>query len=63
MEVESRPAILDLMCESYRNKFSKGKTWEELCDIFVRDFKDMDVAARNKAGTYYYVHCIHCNML
>lgn len=52
IEVEQRPAIWDSRCNEYSNKLSRGKAWEELCDIFVPDFKEMDSVKKNKTGMF-----------
>lgn len=54
VEVEQRPAIWDSRCDEYSNKLSRGRAWEELCDIFVPDFNEMDSLRKNKAGGFLY---------
>ncbi|KAL1130498.1 hypothetical protein AAG570_011746 [Ranatra chinensis] len=49
-EVELRPAIWDSRSEAYSNKQARGKAWEELCEIFVLDYEDMDAAKKNTAA-------------
>ncbi|XP_076034842.1 uncharacterized protein LOC143021317 [Oratosquilla oratoria] len=50
VELEDRPAIWDVRCNDYSNKIAKAKAWEEMCDIFVSGFKEMDSAGKNKAA-------------
>ncbi|XP_063230399.1 uncharacterized protein LOC134535257 [Bacillus rossius redtenbacheri] len=50
IEIESRPAIWDSRCDEYANKCKKGKAWEEVCDMFVENFKAMDSVHKNKAA-------------
>lgn len=50
IDIEDRPAIWDVRCKNYSNKIAKAKAWEEMCDIFVPGFKEMDDTGKSKAG-------------
>ena len=54
IEIEDRPAIWDLRCDDYSSKIAKAKAWEEMCDIFVPGFREMDSAGKTKAGMFLY---------
>ncbi|XP_076035779.1 uncharacterized protein LOC143021873 isoform X4 [Oratosquilla oratoria] len=48
-ELEDRPAIWDVRCKEYNHKTAKTKAWEEMCDIFVSGFGEMDSVGKNNA--------------
>ncbi|MPC20942.1 hypothetical protein E2C01_013907 [Portunus trituberculatus] len=50
-EIENRPAIWDVRCNDYSSKIAKAKAWEEMCDIFVSGYREMDSLGKNKAAT------------
>lgn len=54
IEIEDRPMIWDVRYNDYSNKIAKTHAWEEICYIFVPGYTDMDLAAKNKAGMYFY---------
>ena len=46
-EIEARPALWDMRSESYSNRIDKTKAWEELCQLFVTNFKGMSIKEKN----------------
>lgn len=54
-EIHSRPAIWDLNSDLYSHRNEKVKAWEEICELFINNFKDKSSKEKNTAGklTFY----------
>lgn len=49
-EIHSRPAIWDLHSDIYSNRNEKVKAWEEICELFIKNFKDKSNKEKSAAG-------------
>jgi hypothetical protein len=54
-EIEAHPAIWDMPSELYSNRTGKTKSWEELCQVFVANFKEKSIKEKNNAGELIFV--------
>lgn len=49
-EMEKRTAIWDSRTKIYQNRVAKTKAWEELLELFIPEFQDMDITKRRMAA-------------
>lgn len=52
-EIESRPAIWDVISDNYSNKVVKTNAWQETIANFVPDFNEESMNERSKICTFF----------
>lgn len=48
--VEQRPCLYDVSCKEYSNKQLKAKSWNDVCEEMVEDWKELTNEEKDSKG-------------